>query len=61
MIPFHEFSVFKWPDIEDLSWIDVEMFQFVMGKGVQIDDTMCSDQLSSLNRFVVIYKRMRNI
>jgi hypothetical protein len=55
--PFKEFSCFKWMELENVSWTEVESsIKYMMDKGFDIDDSKCFNQFCNLKTFIATYK-----
>lgn len=54
MAPMEEFSTFMWMDLSEIpDWNDVEgCIRHLAGKGVEIDDSKCFDQVTNLKKFI---------
>ena len=57
MKPMEEFACFKWMTLNEIpSWKDVKpCLEYLIGKGVNVDDAKCFDQICNLNQFVESY------
>ena len=57
MKPMEEFACFKWMTLNEIpSSKDVEpCLEYLIGKGVDVDDAKCVDQISNLKQFVESY------
>ena len=57
MKPMEEFACFKWMILNEIpSWNDVEpCLEYLIGKGVDVDDANCFDQICNLKQFVESY------
>ena len=57
MKPMEEFACFKWMTLNEIpSWNDVEpCLKYLIGKGVDMDDAKCFDQICNLKQFVESY------
>ena len=57
MKPKEEFACFKWMTLNKIpSWKDVEpCLEYLIGKGVDVDDAKCFDQICNLKQFVKSY------
>ena len=57
MKPMEEFACFKWMTLNVIpSWKDVEScLEYLKGKGVNVDEAKCFDQICNLKEFVESY------
>ena len=57
MKPMEEFACFKWMTLNEIqSWKDVEpCLEYLIGKGVDMDNAKCFDQICNSNQFVESY------
>ena len=57
MKPMEEFACFKWMALNEIpSWKDVEpCLEYLIGKGVDVDDAKCFDQICDSKQFVESY------
>lgn len=59
MAPMEEFSTFVWMDLSEIpDWNDVEgCIRHLAGKGVEIYDSKCFDQVTDLKTFIQAHQR----
>ena len=57
MTPMKEFGCFKWMTLNELpSWKDAEpCLEYLIGKGIDVDDAKCFDQICNLKQFAESY------
>ena len=59
MKPMEEFACFNWMTLNEIpSWKEVEpCLEYLVGRGVDVDDAKCFDQICNLKQFVESYQQ----